>query len=155
MCSSDLGSPFVFRGFALAKEPDQILLVSEASAQREVTVGLFSFSNWNASGANEPIRTWTCTLPEERKYKPVIGEVGYSVVYEASTDRVWLVVQQSYFGEGQSNIPKWYFYSPLGQGGVLQAFAPLPRRWEKSLTNGKRTEQNTIRETSSTTSSPT
>lgn len=129
------GSPFVFRGFALAKEPDQILLVSEASAQREVTVGLFSFSNWNASGANEPIRTWTCTLPEDRKYKPLIdGEVGYGVVYEASTDRVWLVVQQSYFGEGQNNIPKWYFYSPLGQGGVLQAFDPAEEipKWNES-----------------------
>ena len=129
------GSPFVFTGFALAEDPDQILLASRENAQKEVTIGLFSFSNWSDSGANEPIRTWTCTLPEERKYKPVIdGEVGYSVVYEASTDRVWLVVQQSYFGEGQSNIPKWYFYSPLGQGGVLQAFDPAEEipKWNES-----------------------
>lgn len=119
------GSPFVFRGFALAKEPDQILLVSRENARREVTIGLFSFSNWSASGANEPIRTWTCTLPEDRKYKPLIdGEVGYSVVYEASTDRVWLVVQQSYFGGGQVNCGKYFFYAPLEQGGALRAFDP-------------------------------
>lgn len=129
------GSPFVFTGFALAEDPDQILLASRENAQKEVTIGLFSFSNWSDSGANEPIRTWTCTLPEERKYKPAIdGEVGYSVVYEASTDSVWLVVQQSYFGERQSNIPKWYFYSPLGQGGVLQAFDPAEEipKWNES-----------------------
>lgn len=118
------GSPFVFRGFALAKEPDQILLVSEASAQREVTVGLFSFSNWSASGANEPIRTWTCTLPEERNYKSLTGEVGYVPVYEVSTKRVWLDVRQSYQRGGTINYSKWFFYAPLEQGGVLEAFDP-------------------------------
>ena len=116
------GSPFVFTGFTLAKDPDQILLMSRENAQREVTIGLFSFSNWNASGSNEPIRTWTCTLPEERNFKPhIAGQVGYHVVYEASTDRVWLVVWQTTDG---TNYYKWFFHAPIGQGGALQAFDP-------------------------------
>ncbi len=118
------GSPFVFTGFALAEDPDQILLASRENAQKEVTIGLFSFSNWSDSGANEPIRTWTCTLPEERRFKPLTGEVGYYPVYEVSTKRVWLVVQQSYFGGGQVNCEKYFFYAPLEQGGALRAFDP-------------------------------
>lgn len=118
------GSPFVFTGFALAEDPDQILLVSRENAQKEVTIGLFSFSNWSNSGANEPIRTWTCTLPEERNYKSLTGEVGYVPVYEVSTKRVWLDVRQSYQRGGTINYSKWFFYAPLEQGGVLEAFDP-------------------------------
>lgn len=119
------GSPFVFTTFALAKDPDQILLASRES-DRQVTVGLFSFSQWTPSGPNEPLRTWTCTFPEERNFEPLTtNEVGYYVVYEASTDRVWLVAKQSTSrGTGSLNYTKWFFHAPLHQGGALQPFYP-------------------------------
>ena len=117
------GSPFVFTTFALAKDPDQILLASRES-DRQVTVGLFSFSQWIPSGPNEPLRTWTCTFPEERKFEPnTAGDVGYHVVYEASTDSVWLVAKQTY---DRLNYFKWFFHAPLhqDQGGALRPFYP-------------------------------
>lgn len=118
------GSPFVFTTFALAKDPDQILLASRES-DRQVTVGLFSFSQWTPSGPNEPLRTWTCTFPEERKFKPnTAGDVGYHVVYEASTDNVWLVAKQTY---DRLNYFKWFFHAPLNHGdhgGALRPFYP-------------------------------
>ena len=119
------GSTFLFTSFTPARELDEFLLVSKESDQREVTIGLFSFASWNSSGGNEPIRTWTCTLPEEREYKSLAHEVGYRIVYEESTETVWLVVRQSYFSNrGTSNYSKWFFYAPLDRGGRLQAFEP-------------------------------
>lgn len=117
-------SAFVFAGFSLAKDPDQVLLVSKASAQREVTIGLFSFSQWSVSGSKSPIRTWTCTLPAERHFVPLNEwDVGYTTVYEASTGKVWLSVKQT-DTVVRKECYKWFFHADIGTGGGLRAFDP-------------------------------
>ncbi|MDR1914996.1 MAG: hypothetical protein LBQ58_00270 [Synergistaceae bacterium] len=117
------GTPFVFRSFTLADDPDQFLLCSEPDANLGVRIGLFSFD-----GGTEPIRSWTATLPQEWEDDYYhIGEEddGYWVIYEASTAKVWLTVRRTFYDTSRYdyfNTPWWFFEKDISTSGELSYY---------------------------------
>lgn len=128
---------FLFDSMVLAKNPNEFLLTSKVDGDRNVVVGLFSFD-----GGTEPSKTWTCTLPQEWKdsYTPIapFGGIGYDVVYEASTERVWLRAIKSFFaGTEQSNKHFWFFTKKISDEGALEAWDPAPEMPDWGIGNLK------------------
>ncbi|MDR1510566.1 MAG: InlB B-repeat-containing protein, partial [Synergistaceae bacterium] len=103
------GTDFSFQSFTLAKDPEQFFLYSEADANLEVSIGLFSFD-----GDRTPIRTWTATLPQEWKdnFQSLAGESGYDITFEASTGKIWLLADGTFhLDNGSLYNAKWWFFS--------------------------------------------
>jgi hypothetical protein len=117
-------SEFLFESFSLAEDPNQFFLMSPYDSALNVTVGLFSFD-----GGTAPSKVWTCSLPQEWKsnYRPVgVDDLGYHITYEASTQRLWLIVNKTYqiSSSRHSNLPHWFFTRRINETGELQSYDP-------------------------------
>jgi hypothetical protein len=113
----------LFESLSPAEEPNQFFLMSPRDDALNVTVGLFSFD-----GGTTPSKVWTCSLPQEWiGYKPTgVDDRGYRIAYEASTQRLWLIVNKTYniTSTRYSNLPNWFFTRRINETGVLQSYDP-------------------------------
>lgn len=119
------GTGFLFSSFSLAEDPDQFLLCSKVDANLNLKIGLFSYE-----GGTDPLRTWTCTLPQEWKnnYKPIEADedIGYQMFFEASTGKIWVCVNQTLYktSKSQFNTYGWYFSKKITESGALNYYNP-------------------------------
>ncbi|MDR1482380.1 MAG: hypothetical protein LBI74_07130 [Synergistaceae bacterium] len=121
------GTDFLFTSFTMAQDPNQFLLYSKDDDDLKVKIGLFSFDD----GGTEPTSIWTCRLPAEWKdnFKPIsIEDLGYGVIFEASTGNIWFYAQRSLAtSDGGRFNARWWFFSGLISGsGELSPYIPSP-----------------------------
>lgn len=117
------GDTFLFDAFTLMEDPNKFLLMTEHDINLKVTIGLFSFD-----GNTTPSYIWTCMLPQEWKdtYKQTGTERGYSIIFEATTNKIWMTANKTHWRSNTSwaNRPHWFFNKELSQPGELLSYDP-------------------------------
>jgi hypothetical protein len=54
------------------------------------------------------------------------GYRGYNLIYEASTQRLWVITDKTHLREGVGwrNLPEWFFTKKISESGPLQSYDP-------------------------------